>query len=143
MHSSPSSSRRPHPLHPPPPVAFRPFLGHGLPELLPPVFSVSCCRIPVRYQDQLFIIPSNIILPSFCKLFHIPYSSETKCHYFWGGIRKSSILATWPAHSNRFKRNNVECTVSSYNFLSSRLSKTAHHMALPPSSSSGTTTSLL
>ena len=55
MHSSSSSSRRPHPLHPPPPVAFRPFLGHDLPDLLPPVFSVSCCHIPVldHYESVL------------------------------------------------------------------------------------------
>jgi hypothetical protein len=40
---------------------FRPFSGHGLPDLQPPKSHFPCCRLLVSYMEQMYGIPLNSI----------------------------------------------------------------------------------
>ena len=48
---------------------FGPLSGHGLPDLLPPTFSIPCCRIRVPYLQQVYAIPSKQHLPFYFQAF--------------------------------------------------------------------------
>lgn len=83
-------------------VHFSPFSGHGLPELLPPKFSLPSCRLPVLYLKGIYGIPPNSLLPSASRLSHVSYSSETYSNFI---IRKSSIqYVARPPQSFRAKK---------------------------------------
>ena len=59
------------------------FLGHGLPDLLPPTFALLRCRLPVPCPEQFYGMSPTSILPSTSRTSHRPASSETSLLTRW------------------------------------------------------------
>jgi hypothetical protein len=65
-------------LSPPPPRPWRfgPYSGHGLPNFLPPILSISRHRLPISYMEQGHCILLHVVFPPVTWPSYWPFSSE-------------------------------------------------------------------